>query len=202
MGRQRESKVDYWLKPDKIELLKCYARDFTLADIARKIGISYKVFCEWRKKYPAINEAIEEGKETVDYQVENALLKTALGGYKVKEVKTIISPPDKNGNRKIRVEELVKEMPPNTTAIMCWLNNRKPDNWKRNRDQFKIEDKENSNITVNIIRKDAQNDDSEEWEVNAQENKTNSANKSKAKQSASAQDSTEEEWDALEWDDE
>ena len=86
MGRQRESKVDYWLRPDKLELLKCYARDFTLADIARKIGISYKVFCEWRKKYPAINDAIEEGKETVDYQVENALLKTALGGYKVKEV--------------------------------------------------------------------------------------------------------------------
>lgn len=85
---------------------------------------------------------------------------------------------------------------------MCWLNNRKPDNWKRNRDQFKTEDKENSNITVNIIRKDAQNDDSEEWEVNAQENKTNGANKSNAKQSASAQDSTEEEWDALEWDSE
>ena len=85
---------------------------------------------------------------------------------------------------------------------MCWLNNRKPDNWKRNRDQFKTEDKENSNITVNIIRKDAQNDDNEEWEVNAQENKTNSANKSNTKQSASAQDSTEEEWDALEWDSE
>ena len=164
MGKINASKVDEWLTPQKLELIKCWARDFTLGDVAKKMGISHRVLIEWRKKYPQINEAIKEGKEVVDYKVENALLKVALG-YTTVETKVIIGPPDKNGNRKERIEKVHKELPPNPTAIMCWLNNRKPENWKRNRDQFRTDDKD-SNITVNIIRKGAEDKD-EDWEVNA-----------------------------------
>lgn len=164
MGKINASKVDEWLTPQKLELIKCWARDFTLGDVAKKMGISHRVLIEWRKKYPQINEAIKEGKEVVDYKVENALLKVALG-YTTVETKVIIGPPDKNGNRKERIEKVHKELPPNPTAIMCWLNNRKPENWKRNRDQFRTDDKD-SNITVNIIRKGSEDKD-EDWEVNA-----------------------------------
>ena len=84
-------------------------------------------------------------------------------------VKTIISPPDKNGNRAIRVEKIEKEVPPNPTAIMCWLNNRKPEQWKRNRDMMYTEDKDNS-IVVNIIRKgDNDSDEREDWAASASE---------------------------------
>lgn len=162
MGRINSSKVDEWLKEEKLELLRCWARDFTLSDIAKKIGVSEKTLISWRKTYPEIEQAIKDGKEIVDYRVENALLKVALG-YTTTDVKTIISPPDKNGNRAIRVEKIEREVPPNPTAIMCWLNNRKPEQWKRNRDTLYTKDKDN-NIVVNIIRKGANDsEEDEDW---------------------------------------
>lgn len=162
MGRINNSKVDEWLKEEKLELLSCWARDFTLSDIAKKIGVSEKTLITWRKTYPEIEQAIKDGKEIVDYRVENALLKVALG-YTTTDVKTIISPPDKNGNRTIRVEKTEREVSPNPTAIMCWLNNRKPEQWKRNRDMLYTKDKDN-NIVVNIIRKGANDsEEDEDW---------------------------------------
>ena len=165
MGNTNSSLVDKWLTEPKLMLLKCWARDFSLTDIAEKMGITIQTLKKWRNKYPEIEEAISEGKEEVDYKVENALLKRALG-YTTTDVKTIISPPDKNGNRSIRVEKTEKEILPDTVAIMAWLNNRKPDQWKRNRDNIYQTKDDDSKITVNIIRHGKDNDN-EDWNVSA-----------------------------------
>lgn len=167
MGDKNKSDVDRWRTPDGLLLLQCWARDFSMGDVLRKVGVSASTMKRWRENYPEIDEAVAKGREVVDYQVENALLKSALG-YTTTETKTIISPPDKNGNRAIRVEKTEKEIGPNTTSIMCWLNNRKPDQWKRNRDNvLSTEDKDN-HITVNIINhgsKDKKDESDEEWNV-------------------------------------
>lgn len=192
MGAKNSSTVDKWLTKDGLLLLQCWARDFSLGDIANKIGISSKTLIDWRKKYPEIDKAISEGKEVVDYKVENALLKVALG-YTTTETKTVISPPDKNGNRKIRVEKTEKEIAPNPTAIMCWLNNRKPEQWKRNRDILQTKDEDNK-ITVNIIRHG--NKDDEEWDVN-----TNKSIKKRKTKKATTIDTDDAEYtdEELEW---
>lgn len=176
MGYVVESPVDEWLySPDKLELLKCWARDFPLVDIAAKMGITVQTLRKWKKKYPEIAEAINQNKEILDYKIENALVKKALG-YTTTDVRTIISPPDKDGNRKIRVEKIEREIPPDTTAIMAWLNNRKPDQWKRNRDNIMQTKDEDSKITVNIIK---HGDDT--WDASAQKEtvKTSSENSNK-----------------------
>ena len=210
MGDKNKSEVDRWLTDDGLLLLKSWARDFSMGDVLRKVGVSAPTMKRWREKYPQIDEAIQKGREVVDYEVENALLKSALG-YTTTETKTIISPPDRDGNRKIRVEKTEKEVGPNTTSIMCWLNNRKPDQWKRNRDNvLSTEDKDN-NITVNIIQHGKKSDDNEEWTVNTDANSdtgtkeskdkskkgnVSSDKNSKAKKSAVEPEYTEEE---LEW---
>ena len=194
MGRFNSSKVDEWLKTEKLELLNCWARDYTLSDICKKIGVSPTTFLNWRAKYPEIDEAVKSGKEIVDYRVENALLKVALG-YTTTETKTIISPPDRDGNRKIRVEKTEKEIPPNPTAIMCWLNNRKPENWKRNRDMFRTEDKDN-NIVVNIIRKAADTDESgESWAAFVDKDKKKEATKKSQRAEFEGKNKEEEDLD-------
>lgn len=43
-------------------------------------------------------------------------------------------------------------MPPDVTACAIWLNNRKPDEWKRNRDNYTISENEGS-VQINIIKK-------------------------------------------------
>lgn len=61
MGNHNSSIVDEWRTPTRLELLKCWARDFSFTDIAAKIGVSIQTLKAWRDKYPEIEEAIREG---------------------------------------------------------------------------------------------------------------------------------------------
>ena len=70
-----------WLDPDKLTLLQGWARDgLTDEQIAHNIGITPSTLYEWKKKYADISETLKKGKEVVDYEVENALLQSALEG--------------------------------------------------------------------------------------------------------------------------
>lgn len=138
-------------------LIAAWTRDgHTQQEIHQHLGISQQTWYNWRKKSKKqkgdpLGNALRKGKDVVDFQVENALLKAALG-YQTKTVKTIIGPIDENGNRKVKTETTVSEVGPNTTACLAWLNNRKPDAWRRNRDNtFEYEDKQ-SGITINIVK--------------------------------------------------
>lgn len=75
------AKYDYWLTDDGLLLLEGWARSGLIDEqIAEKIGISRSTLSEWKKKFPDISDALKKGKEIVDYQVEQALLKKALEG--------------------------------------------------------------------------------------------------------------------------
>ena len=64
----------------KLKLVECWARDgLTDEQIANNLGIAYSTLREYRDKYSALSAALKKGKEIVDYEVENALLKRALG---------------------------------------------------------------------------------------------------------------------------
>ena len=55
------------------------------------MGISRSTLNEWKKLYPDISDTLKRGKEVVDLQVENALLKRALG-YRYTEDKYVSVP--------------------------------------------------------------------------------------------------------------
>lgn len=76
-----KSKVDKWLTPEGLTLIQGWARDGLVNEqIAHNMGISAGCLYEYIKKYDEINEALKKGKEVVDYEVENALIKAALDG--------------------------------------------------------------------------------------------------------------------------
>ena len=76
-----KGKYEKWLKEENLLLLEGWARDgLTDEQIAKNIGITVSTFYEWKKKYSEISEPLKKGKEVVDYEVENALLSSALGG--------------------------------------------------------------------------------------------------------------------------
>ena len=76
-----KGKYQEWLEPDGLLLLEGWARD-GLSDeqIAHNIGIATSTLYDWKKKHLEISEALKKGKEVVDIEVENALLKSALEG--------------------------------------------------------------------------------------------------------------------------
>lgn len=116
-----KGKYEYWLTPEGLIKLEGWARDgLTDEQIAKNIGISRSTLNDWKEKYSDISDTLKRGKEVVDYEVENALLKRALG-YTVKEEKLT-----KDGE----VVELEREVPGDVTAQIFWLKNRKPSTWR------------------------------------------------------------------------
>lgn len=133
---------------DKLILIQGMARDgLTQQQIANNLGISIDTLIENKKKYSEFNNALKKGKEVIDFEVENALLKRALG-YEYEEETY------ENG---ILTKKVKKQVPPDTTAQIFWLKNRKPNNWK---DRVETdEDKEavaNASQVIAKIRKVAQ----------------------------------------------
>lgn len=81
------AKIKEWLEEDKLILLQGWARDgLTNEQIAHNMGIGRTTLFEWCKKEPNIENALKQGKECVDYQVENALLMNALSGNVVAQI--------------------------------------------------------------------------------------------------------------------
>lgn len=74
-------KFEYWLTEDGLTLIEGWARDgLTDEQIAHNMGCSYSTIRVWKDKYKAISAALKKGKDVVDYEVENALLKKAMSG--------------------------------------------------------------------------------------------------------------------------
>lgn len=118
-------KYQRWLEPDGLLLLEGWARDgLTDEQIAHNMGINVKTLWTWKKNYDPICSAIKKGKAPVDIEVENALLKRALG-YEYTEERIEIS--DKDGKK---VVQTLKHVPPDVGAIVYWLKNRKREYWR------------------------------------------------------------------------
>lgn len=140
-----------WLEEDNLMLLECWARDgYTFQDIANRIGIAVSTLRMWRMQYPDIDNALKKGREIIDYKVENALLKSALG-YHTKEVK--VTTTIRFGKTVETIKEVTdKEQAPNVSAIQCWLYNRLPNKWKKNRDSLIELNEEDTKIQVTVTR--------------------------------------------------
>ena len=145
--------VDDWLTDDGLLLLESWARDgYTMMDISNKIGVDNDVFLRWKDRYPEIRQAVSKGKELVDYQVENALLKSALG-YKTKEVKVTTTMRYGKVVETIK-EETDKEVAPNVSAIQMWLYNRQKEKWKNMNAAKNVFDdlEEDTSIEITVTR--------------------------------------------------
>jgi hypothetical protein len=122
-----KGKYQEWLEPEGLLKIEAWARDGLVDEqIASNMGIRRETLIDWKKKYSNISNALKRGKEVVDIQVENALLKRALG-YKYDEIIY------EDG---IETKRVTKEVQPDTTAQIFWLKNRKPEVW---RDKQQIE---------------------------------------------------------------
>lgn len=66
---------------DKLTLVEGWAREgLTDEQIANNLDISTSTFYEYKNKYSEFSEPLKKGKEIIDFELENALLKNALDG--------------------------------------------------------------------------------------------------------------------------
>lgn len=156
----RKGKYHEWIAEEGLLKIEGWARDgLTDEQIAHNIGIATGTLYEWKNRFPEIDEALKKGKEVVDIQVENALLKRALG-YSYEETKVIA---ETDGRK--RVERVQKHVLPDVTAQIFWLKNRRPDKW-RDKHEVNYGERVHGNIqdyivALNEIAKDIWNDEAE-----------------------------------------
>jgi len=135
MGAKGKSKATM----QDLSAVEALARDgATDAQIAKYIGVSTSTLYVWKQKFPEFSEAIKRGKEISDYTAETALF-VAATGYRYEEItkepildhNTKRPLLDDNGEPILVVTKIVDKVAhPNTTALIYWLKNRKPEAWR------------------------------------------------------------------------
>ena len=122
---------------DRLLLLSSWAREgLTDADIAKNVGIDVRTLYRWKKKDSRICQALKKGKEIADYEVENALFKKAVGFTAVDHIVSTQRMVEYKDGKRVRevsvpvVVDVERYFPPDTTAQIFWLKNRKPKDWR------------------------------------------------------------------------
>ncbi len=170
-----KSRIHEWTEPEKLLLLEAWARDgLTIEQIAGNMGIHRDTLNEWRKKSDVISAALKKGKEVADIIVENALYKKAIGFKEtVKKPMKIKHVDYVDGKRNREYEEIIETeeeifIPPDTTAQIYWLKNRKPEQWRDKPEQEKSEGAaevlKNMQVLAEVLRNPVPNRNLEDYE--------------------------------------
>lgn len=164
------AKYNDWITKEGLLKIEGWARDgLTDKQIAHNIGINPATLINWKKQFFELDNALKKGKEVVDRQVENALLKRALG-YDYIEKRTEI----KKG---VIVSEtkITKHVAGDTTAQIFWLKNRKPIEWRDKKDIIASTEEQSPKFAdiINQLQNNNQNDNKEGIEEEAKENTKN-----------------------------
>lgn len=133
------------------EIARCLAFEgHTDEETARLLGVTVATLNRWKKAHPEFCEALNDGKARVDKEVENSLLRRALGFDYEEEhtegVRTV------DGSSVVtRAKKVKKHVAPDTTACIFWLKNRKPGEWRDVRRQ-EVTGKDDGPIKVDTGR--------------------------------------------------
>lgn len=103
--------------------------------IAKNLGVAYSTFRDYVKKHSELSASLSKGKQEIDEKVENALLKRALG-YEYDEVKEIYE-----GDQLTKRQVITKHVPADVGAMIFWLKNRRPQEWKSDYHKVKHDEK-------------------------------------------------------------
>lgn len=100
-----------------------YGAGKTDLEVSKILGISVRALYNWKHSQPDFLHALKEGKSAADDLVESSLFNRATG-YTYPEEKIFIWE-----GQVIRVKTK-KHIPPDVTASIFWLKNRRPDEWR------------------------------------------------------------------------
>lgn len=114
--------IEEWAKSGLIDIQIC-----------NNLGIGKDSFYKYKNEHIEFSDALKRGKEVIDLEVENALLKRALG-YRYEE---ITKEPVKNNPTQLQTtKQVTKEVLPDVTAQIFWLKNRRPEDWRDKKEIF------------------------------------------------------------------
>ena len=117
-------------------------KGFTMIELAEFFEVNEQTIYNWKDKHPEFFEAIKNGTQEYDSEMEVALNKKGMGGYHLTDITV-----EYDGEGNVTKKTLKKrEQAPDTGAAFIWLKNRQRDKWKD-----KHEDKPSGNSGAKAI---------------------------------------------------
>lgn len=118
MGRPSSYRPEYVEQAKKLCMLG--ATDIELADF---FGVDVRTVYRWKNEHEEFCHALKATKEVADERIERSLYERAAG-YERDEVDIRVV------GRQIVQTPIRKFYPPDTTAAIFWLKNRRPADWR------------------------------------------------------------------------
>lgn len=106
-----------------------YAKGLTDKQVAKEVGISERTINYWKKTNPEFLQTLNEAKDVADDMIEASLFNRAIG-YTHPEEKVFLYL-----GKPVKVKTF-KHYPPDVTAQIFWLKNRRPNEWRENQNQY------------------------------------------------------------------
>ena len=123
-GRPTKYKPEYAEQAEK--LCRLGATDPDLADFFK---VNTTTIWRWAGRYPEFCSAIKVGKEAADDRVERSLYQKAIG-YTFDSVKVFMPA----GAKEPVYAPIQEHVPPDSTAMIFWLKNRRSKDWRDRRE--------------------------------------------------------------------
>ena len=126
MGRPSKYKEEYCEQAEKLARLG--ATDKEIADF---FGVTEQTLNNWKTDKDGNEtpffESLKRGKVEADARVADSLYQRAIG-YSCREDKVFLV------DKKPLIVPMMKQYPPDTTAAIFWLKNRRPSEWRDRQD--------------------------------------------------------------------
>ena len=119
------------------------AKDTQLAEM---FEVTEQTLNNWKHTHPEFFESIKAGRAEADAKVTNSLYRKALG-YERDEIELKVVSCG-NGMSEVEKVRIKKFYPPDTTAAIFWLKNRRPKDW---RDRVEHTGEDGNPITITIV---------------------------------------------------
>lgn len=115
-------------KPEfAVQAAKLAALGATDAEMADFFSVALSTFNLWKVKHAEFSESLKGAKEIADTRVETALYNRAMGySHEETDIRVV--------DGAVVMTPMIKHYPPDTTAAIFWLKNRKPVDWRDKRE--------------------------------------------------------------------
>jgi hypothetical protein len=128
MARSRGGRPSSYRDEFAKQAVKLCRLGATDADLAAFFEVDERTINRWKAVQPEFCQSLKDGKALADAEVGNSLYRRAVG-YDHEAVKIVADA--KTGAE--HIVPYIERFPPDTTACIFWLKNRRPDLW---RDRF------------------------------------------------------------------
>jgi len=120
------------VKPRLTTILAWKRKGLIDKEIAANLGVGLSTFSRYKAQYKELRDALKIGKDDADAQVENALFRSAIG-YEYDEVHVTTRTLKVGKTKQVYRRTIRKFIPPDKTAMIFYLKNRKSEDWKDQR---------------------------------------------------------------------